>query len=126
MLNYSFQMEEVYFFPQSTETKDSTLECKENDQIFKISHVKNVNKRKNRLTPLKLERKKQDKKVLASREGSGGKFPSNDRMKPRPTYIYCSFLPLFRISVLFSHCFYRTKLTPEILITYHMHIHTSI
>ena len=34
----------------------------------KIPHHKNINKRKNRLTPVKLESKKQDKKVLASRE----------------------------------------------------------
>ena len=39
---------------ESKETKNSILECKETDQIFKISHVKNVNKRKNRLTPVKL------------------------------------------------------------------------
>ena len=38
--------------------------------IFKISHVKNVNKSKNCLVPIKLESKKQDKKMLASREGS--------------------------------------------------------
>ena len=68
----------------SKETKISTLECKENDQIFKIFHVKNVNKRENRLTPVKLESRKQDKKVLASREGSSRKFPLNNRKKPRP------------------------------------------
>ena len=37
--------------------------------MLRISDVKNVNKSKNRLTPAKLESKKQDKKVLASREG---------------------------------------------------------
>ena len=52
------------------ETKNSFLQCKENDQMLKNSDVKNVNKSKNRLTPVKLESKKQDKKVLASREGS--------------------------------------------------------
>ena len=41
------------------------------NEMLRISDVKNVNKRKNRLTPVKLESKKQDKKVLASREGSG-------------------------------------------------------
>ena len=49
---------------ESKVTKNSTLECKENDQKLRISHVKNVNKRKNPLTPVKLESKKQDKKVL--------------------------------------------------------------
>ena len=35
----------------------------------------------------KIESKKHDKKVLASREGSGGKSASNDRKKPHLTYI---------------------------------------
>ena len=48
--------------------------------------MKNVNKRKNRLAPVKLGSKKQDKKVLASWEGSGGEPPSSDREVPRPTY----------------------------------------
>ena len=73
--------------PESKEMKNHLLECKENDQIFKISRVKNVNKRKNRLTPVRLESEKQDKKVLASWEGSRRKFPSNNRKKPCPTYI---------------------------------------
>ena len=30
---------------ESKETKTGTLECNENSQIFKISHVKNINKR---------------------------------------------------------------------------------
>ena len=34
--------------------KNNTLECIEIDQILRISDHKNVNKRKNRLTPLKL------------------------------------------------------------------------
>ena len=34
--------------------KISTLECKENGQMLRISDHKNVNKSKNRLTPLKL------------------------------------------------------------------------
>ena len=46
--------------PRTNETKNNTLECKENDQIFKISHVKNVNKNKNPLTPTKLDSKKQE------------------------------------------------------------------
>ena len=50
--------------------KNSTLECKENSQILNISDHKNVNKRKNRLTPLKLCSKKHHKKVMALREGT--------------------------------------------------------
>ena len=38
--------------------------------MLRISDHKNVNKRKNRLTPLKLESKKHDKKVLASKNVS--------------------------------------------------------
>ena len=76
---------------ESTETINSTLECKQMDQIFKIFHVKNVNKRKNRLTPVKLESKKQHKKVLASREGSNGKCPSTDRKKPRPRLCFHNY-----------------------------------
>ena len=72
---------------ESKEAKTSTVECKKNGQIFKISHVKNVNKKQNRLALVKLESKNQDKKVLASRESSGGKSPSSDRKKPRPSYI---------------------------------------
>ena len=53
------------------ETKNSTLECKENNEMLKNPEVKNVNKSKNRLTPAKLDSKKQDKKVLASRVGTG-------------------------------------------------------
>ena len=45
-------------------TKTSFLECKENDQKLLFQHVKNVNKSKNRPTPVKLESKKQDKKVM--------------------------------------------------------------
>ena len=36
--------------------------------MLRISNVKNVNKRKNLFTPVKLENKKQDKKVLASND----------------------------------------------------------
>ena len=39
--------------------------------MSKNSDVKNVNKRKNRLILVKLESKKQDKKVIARREGLG-------------------------------------------------------
>ena len=60
---------------ESKETKNTTLECKENDQMLKISDHKNVNKSKNRLTPAKLESKKHDTKALTSREGSGSDVP---------------------------------------------------
>ena len=50
---------------ESNETKTRALECIECDQKLRISHVKNVNKRKNRLTPVKLESKKQHKKIAA-------------------------------------------------------------
>ena len=52
-------------------TKTGTVECIESDQKSKISHVKNVNKRKNHCSPVKLESKKQGKKTSAEREGSG-------------------------------------------------------
>ena len=65
------------------EGKNSTLECKENGQMLKTPDVKNVNKRKNRLTPVKLESKNQHKKAFASPEGSGRKIPSNVKKKPR-------------------------------------------
>ena len=42
--------------------KNSTLEFKENGQKIRLLDVKNVNNSKNRLTPAKLESKKQDKK----------------------------------------------------------------
>ena len=45
---------------KNKDTKTGILECKEKDQKSKISHVKNVNKRKNRLILVKLESKKQD------------------------------------------------------------------
>ena len=54
--------------------------------MLRILDVKNVNKRKHRLTPVKLESKKQDKKVVARLEGSGGKFQSNDTKKPLTKY----------------------------------------
>ena len=50
---------------ESKETKKSTLECKENSQMLKIQDHKNVNKSKNRLTPLKLYSKKHKKKIMA-------------------------------------------------------------
>ena len=70
--------------------------------MLRILDVKNINKRKNRLTPVKLGSKKQHKKFLASREGSGGKSPSNDRKKPRPTYII-RFTHILSNSVLCRH-----------------------
>ena len=70
---------------ESKDTKTCTLECKENGQIWKIPHHKNVNKSKNHCSPVKLEnKKKNDKKVLASRDGSGGAIQSTAQEKPRP------------------------------------------
>ena len=63
----------------------NTIECKENDPKLTIPHHKNVNKKKNHLTSEKLESKKQDKKVMAVREDSGGHYLSNCRENPRPT-----------------------------------------
>ena len=70
---------------ESKETKAHTLECKKEDQKSKFFHFTNVNKRKNHLTKVNLESKKQVKKMIARRQGSGGKFPSNYRKKPCPT-----------------------------------------
>ena len=50
---------------------------------MKISHVKNVNKRKNRFTSVNLESKKQDKKVL---EGLGRAVPI-DRLGRATSYL---------------------------------------
>ena len=52
---------------ENKETKTSTLECKKQVQKSKNPYHKNANKIQNRLTPLKLESEKQDKKVLVSR-----------------------------------------------------------
>ena len=60
--------------------KNITLEWKEIDQMLRISDHKNVNKRKNPLTPAKLETKKQDKKIKDLWEGSGGGDPI-DRLR---------------------------------------------
>ena len=43
--------------------------------MLKNPYVKNVNKRKNSLSPVKLESKNKDKKKLALREGSGWDAP---------------------------------------------------
>ena len=48
--------------------KNNTLECIEIDQILRISDHKNVNKSKNYCSQVKLESKKQDKKIMASGE----------------------------------------------------------
>ena len=49
---------------ESKDMKISIVECKENDPKSKISHQKNVNKSKKHCSPVKLERKKHDKKVI--------------------------------------------------------------
>ena len=64
----------------------SNLECKENNQILKISHHKNVNKRKNRLTPVKLESERLGKKIIALREGLG-RGVSIERYEEATTYL---------------------------------------
>ena len=56
--------------------KTGTLECKEKGQILKISHHKNVNKGKNHCTPVKLESKKNDKKIIDPGRDRVGKFPA--------------------------------------------------
>ena len=53
------------------EMKTGTLECKKQVQKSKISHHKNVNKRKICLAPVKLESKKHDKKIIALQVGLG-------------------------------------------------------
>ena len=63
--------------------KKSTLECKENGQKWQISHHKNVNKSKNRLTPLKLYSKNRDKNIMDLRDGSGGAIQSDVQEEPR-------------------------------------------
>ena len=60
---------------ESKEMKNSTLESKKLVQKSINPYHKNVNKSKNRLALAKLESKKQDKKVLALWEGSGGRVP---------------------------------------------------
>ena len=74
------------FTLERKDTENSTLECKENGQISNISDHKNVNKRKNRLTPLKLCSKKHDKKLMDSWDRTGGAIQSVVQEKPRPVY----------------------------------------
>ena len=62
--------------------------------MLKNPDVKNVNKSKNRFTPAKLESKKQDKKPLTPRKGSGGASPSNIKKKPRPFFPFLEFVRL--------------------------------
>ena len=55
--------------------------------MLKKPDLKNVNKSKNGLTPAKLESKKQDKKIMDSREGPERANPSSVKKMPCPTYI---------------------------------------
>ena len=71
---------------QTKEKEKITLDCKEINQMLKISVHKNVNKSKNHCSPVKLESKKQDKKIMDSREGTGGAIPSIFQEEPRPIY----------------------------------------
>ena len=77
---------------ESNTRKIGTLKCKENDQLLRISDVKDVNKRKNCLTPVKLESKKQDKKVLASREGLGWEVSNEGRGRATSHLLYSIFI----------------------------------
>ena len=54
--------------------KTVTLESKKNVQKMKNSHVKNVNNHKNHYSPVKIESKKQAKKVIAERKEFGWEF----------------------------------------------------
>ena len=62
---------------ESKETKTSTLECIESNQKLRISHVKNVNKRKKSSYINKFRQQKKDKKVMAQRERSGWEVSIN-------------------------------------------------
>ena len=55
---------------ESEEMKNNTLECNKNDEMPENPDVKNVNKKKNHLTPVKLQSKKHDKKTLVPQVGS--------------------------------------------------------
>ena len=68
---------------ESKETKNSTVQCKENNQKLIIPDMKNVNKSENHCSPVKLESKKQDKKVLALRVGLGWEV-SDEEPRPKP------------------------------------------
>ena len=57
------------------------------NQMLKNPDVKNANKSKNRLTPVKLESKKQEKNYWPRRRDRAGKAPTSDAEKPRPTYL---------------------------------------
>ena len=66
----------------------------------KILHVKNANKSKNRLTSVKLESKKQEKKVVSQRGGQGWKgpiVPSDVATARRP--VEAIFHNIFNISL---------------------------
>ena len=64
--------------------------------MLRIPKVKNVDKRKNRLTPVKLESKKQDKKVLASRVGPGWDVP-NERQEEATSHLLFCFRKSYKI-----------------------------
>ena len=67
--------------------KNSTLECNENVQMLKNPVVKNVNKSKNRLTPVKLESKKLDKKYWPLGWDRAGTSPTSVKEQPRPILV---------------------------------------
>ena len=61
------------------------------NQIFKISHVQNVNKSNNRLTPVKLESKKQESIDLA---GGFGREVSIERQEEATSHLLLENLPM--------------------------------
>ena len=79
---------------KQSDTKTSTLECKENSQVLKISDHNNVNK--NRLTPLKLYSKKHEKNVMNSRDGSGEAIQSSVQEEPRPNTVLFEKCSMFK------------------------------
>ena len=79
------------------------LECNENNQILKISHHKNVNKRKNRLTPVKLESERLGKKIIALREGLGRGVSIERYEEATTTCLSMTSFFSFSFSALFSY-----------------------
>ena len=84
------------------DTKTRTLKCRKKVQKSKIPHVKSVNNQKYRLTPVKLESKKQAKKVIAEREEKGWDVPFDSG---GPIRVPLIIIPLDRLFIrgLFSN-----------------------
>ena len=76
--------------PSHTHTRKQRFENTHSRIQGKSSKVENFayqecKHKENHLTPVKFESKKQAKKMIARQEGLDGKFPSNNRKKPRLT-----------------------------------------